>query len=131
MSPYNIRQKDDAWVPSTKTLPQQLKIIINDKVLNHIAVQPYHSEKLDYELSGLWSYNKLSGDNRIIYAICEDCRKRKLTTMNNCVDCKEVPDNTIMLWLFGGHDDVYIDLRRQRKKPWKKTVKQQRQDRGY
>ena len=130
MSPYNIRVKDDAWIPSTKNLPPQLKIIINDKVENNIAVQPYHSERLDYELSGLWSYNKIQSDSRIIYAICEDCRKRKFTTMNNCGECKELPDNTIMLWILGGHD-MYKDLKREREKAWKKTVKQRRRERGY
>jgi Txe/YoeB family toxin of Txe-Axe toxin-antitoxin module len=129
-SPYIIRVKDAAWIPSTQNLPPQLKIIINDKVENHIAVQPYHSERLDYELSGLWSYNKIQSDSRIIYAICEDCRKRKLTAMNNCGECKELPDNTIMLWIFGGHD-MYEDLKREREKAWKKTVKQRRRERGH
>ncbi len=107
-----------------------MKTIINDKVENHIKPQPYNAEILDYELKGLWSYNKLSGDNRIIYAICEDCRNRKLTTMNKCVDCKDMADNTIILWVFGCHD-TYEDLKRERKKDWKKTVKQRRQNRSY
>lgn len=130
MPSYDIRQRDDTWIPSIRNLPQQMRIIINDKVTNHIVEQPYHSERLDYELSGLWSYNKMSTDSRIIYAICEDCRKRKLTGMNNCVDCEEVPNNTIILWVFGGHD-LYKSLRRDREKAWKKTVKQRRRERDY
>lgn len=126
MPKYIIRQRDSSWIPSTQNLSPHMKKIINDKIENHISVYPSNAECLHYELEGLWSYNKLKTDSRIIYAICEDCRKRELTIMNTCKECKEMTDNTIILWVFGGHDDVYKNLKRTRKKAWKKLVKQRR-----
>ncbi|MBA7493601.1 hypothetical protein ES702_04160 [subsurface metagenome] len=125
---YIIRQKDVSWIPSTQNLTSHMKKIINDKIKNHIGVSPYKEECLHYELEGLWSYNKLETDSRIIYAICEDCRKRELTIMNTCQDCEEMTDNTIILWVFAGHE-VYKNLKRTRKKAWKKLVKQRRRKR--
>lgn len=130
MSGYVLRKKDDSWERSTRGLPEHIKRIICDKVENHIAERPYDAEELQYEMSGLWSYNKMETDSRIIYAICEDCRKKKWTTMNGCGDCREIPDNTIMLWIFGSHS-IYDQLRMMRKKAWHKIVKQKRRERGH
>jgi mRNA-degrading endonuclease RelE of RelBE toxin-antitoxin system len=127
MSAYNIRVKEE-WIKSTANLPPHMKTIINEKVEN-IRERPYDTEALKAELDGLWSYNKLSTDSRIIYAICEDCRKRKLVAMNNCVDCKEMNNKTVMLWVFGGHS-IYDILKRERSKAWKKAMKQIRRERG-
>lgn len=115
----------DLWKDTTKGLSGRMKKIVNDKVENHIKYRPYNSESLQGPLEGLWSYNKLKTDNRIIFAICKDCRERDLTSVNNCVGCEEISDNTIMLWAFGGHD-IYAKLRRHRTKAWKKAKKRRR-----
>jgi len=130
MSKYILRQKDDLWWRTTRGLSEHMKQIVRDKVENHIAERPYDEEELGYELSGLWSYNKMETNSRIIYSICEDCRKKKWTEMNHCDDCKDMANNTVTLWAFGGHN-IYEDLRRMRKKTWKKVVKQKRRERGY
>lgn len=115
----------DLWKDTTQGLSDKMKGIVNDKVENHIKHRPYGAEPLHGSLEGLWSYNKLKTGNRIIFAICEDCRKRELTSVNNCVNCEENSDHTIMLWAFGGHD-VYVKLGRKRKKEWKKAKKKRR-----
>jgi len=122
---YVVRQRDDLWIETTQGLSSRMNKIVNDKVLNHIKPKPYASEPLHFELEGLWSYNKMKSDNRIVFAICEDCRKREFETANNCVDCEEIADNTIVLFAFGGHD-IYKWLRRKRKKAWKKAKKKKR-----
>lgn len=109
----------DFWKNTTQGLSDKMKRIVNDKVENHIKNKPYTSESLHGPLEGLWSYNRLSTDNRIIFAVCEDCRKRGLTPINNCKGCQEISNDTIMLWAFGGHD-IYKELGRQRKKTWQK-----------
>ena len=118
---YVVRQRD-LWEITTQGLSQRMKRIVNDKVLNHIKPKPYDSEYLRLELEGLRSYTKMKLGNRIIFAICEECRKNGFESANNCPDCKEIPDNTIMLFAFGGHD-IYDWLGRKRKKAWKKAKK--------
>lgn len=112
----------DLWKDTTCDLSTKMKQIVNDKVENIIKYDPLGQEALHGSLEPLWSYNKIETDSRIIYAVCEDCRKRKLTTVNNCIGCSSYPNNTIFLWAFGGHD-TYRKLERQREKAWKKAKK--------
>lgn len=121
-----VRQRDDLWKETTQGLSPRMRAIIDDKVMNHIKPNPYGSEPLHFELEGLWSYNKMKSDNRIVFAVCEDCRKRELENANNCLDCEEIADNTIMLFAFGGHD-IYKWLSKKRKKAWQKARKKRRQ----
>lgn len=118
---YEVRQ-NELWEATTQGLSPKMKRIVNDKVLNHIKPNPRGSEPLRFELEGLRSYSKFRSGNRIIFAICEDCRKGGFERVNNCQDCEEIADNTIMLFAFGGHD-IYDWLGRQRKKAWKKAKK--------
>lgn len=126
MSPkeYELRQTE-LWENTTQRLSKKMKRIINDKVLNHIKPHPYDSEYLALELEGLRSYNKLRSGNRIIFAICEECRKGGFQSVNNCIDCEEISDNTIVLFAFGGHD-IYADLGRKRKKMLQKAKKKKK-----
>lgn len=122
---YMVRQRDDLWIETTQGLSSKMKETINDKVLNHIKPNPYSSEPLKFGLEGLWSYNKMKSDNRIVFAICKDCRKKGFESLNNCLNCKESADNTIVLFAFGGHD-IYKLLERKRKRAWKKVKKEKR-----
>jgi len=121
---YELRQTE-LWEATTIGLSSKTRRIVDDKVLNHIKPDPYSSEPLHFELEGLWSYHRMKTGNRIIFAVCEDCRERKLESVSNCADCREIPDNTIMLVAFGGHD-IYERLKRKRKKSWKKTKQKAR-----
>lgn len=121
---YSVRQTE-LWESTTKSLSRRTKRIVNDKVLHHIKHDPYKSELLHHELEGLRSYNKMGNGNRIVFAICEDCRKRNLESLNNCLDCRRIPDNTIMLFAFDGHD-VYDWLKRMRRKVWRKAKRKQK-----
>lgn len=121
-SEYKLYTYDDLWNPSTENLSPKMKSIVRDKVENHIKYHPYDSEYLRMELEGLRSYNKLETDSRIIFAICEECRKNGFQTANNCRDCKKIPDDAIMLFAFGGHD-LYKELGRKRSKTVEKARK--------
>lgn len=119
---YQLRVNNNLWISSTSSLSDKMKEIVDDKVLNHIKLDPYNSEYLRMELEGLRSYNELKTDSRIIFAICEECRKNGFQTANNCLDCNKMLDNTIMLFAFGGHD-LYDSLGRKRSKAVEKARK--------
>lgn len=112
------------WVETTQGLSDKMKKLVNEKV-EIIKNNPFGFESLKGALEGLWSYNRFKTDNRIIFAICEDCRRRKLVKLNNCIGCENFSNETIMLWAFGGHD-LYDKLGRQREKTWKQVKKKNR-----
>ena len=117
---YRLYQNDDTWMPTTSNLSPKMKQIVNDKMLNYIQPNPYGQEALHFGLDGLRSYNKMETDGRIIFAICEECREKELQTATNCRNCKNIPDDAIMLFAFAGHD-YYKDLERQRSKAVEKA----------
>lgn len=120
---FNLRMTN-LWADTTQDLSDKMKNLVNEKV-EIIKNEPFGSESLKGPLEGLWSYNRFETDNRIIFAICEDCRRRKFVKLNNCIGCEEFSNETIMLWAFGGHD-LYDKLGRQREKTWKKVKKKNR-----
>ena len=121
--PYVVRQKD-SWKETTQGLSKQMRGIIDDKVLNHIRHKPYTYENLKLELEGLRSFQFPSGD-RIIFAICGECRKKGCESVNGCPECEEIADETVMLFVFGGHD-IYEKFGRKRRKLWKREKRKKK-----
>ena len=66
---------------------------INDKVLE-ILNAPYRDIRFG---AGRWrgKREERTGDDRIMFAVCGQCRKEKHQEYNNCLNCKNIPDNTI------------------------------------
>jgi Txe/YoeB family toxin of Txe-Axe toxin-antitoxin module len=129
VSKFVLRQKEE-FDKKFATLPIHLKKIVNDKIVNVIQEKPFSTEELSYELTGLWSHNDMKNDVRTIYAVCGDCRKKKATAINDCVECGEMLDNTIMLWDLGNHS-IYDQLKLMREKAWRKFVKQKRREKRF
>lgn len=48
-----------------------------------------------------------AGKLRIVFAICEECRELEHTRFNDCYDCDEIPDNTIVVFTVDSHDRAY------------------------
>lgn len=44
---------------------------------------------------------------RIIFTICEECRKLENESKNKCLDCEEKADNNVLLWLIDKKKRVY------------------------
>lgn len=122
-TPYEVRQKD-SWKETTLGLSKQMKGIVHDKVWNHIRHKPHNYEYLRLELEGLRSFQFPSGD-RIIFAICEECRKKGFESVNECPECEEIADKTVMLFVFGSHD-IYEKFGRKRKKLWKREKRKKK-----
>ncbi len=117
MPKYLIFKNDDLWDASFDSLTPHIKKIVNDKIMNDIALDPRKNEELHFELDSLWSFNRMKNGTRIIYAICGDCRKKGLNMLNNCKSCSEMHNDTIMLWMVGPHD-IYQALSRMRRQAW-------------
>jgi len=58
---------------------------------------PYrNSIELIYELKG--KRRVRIGDYRLIYAVCEECRKRGYIQFNQCYNCESKEDNSIIFF---------------------------------
>lgn len=128
-SPYKLIKANGYWEKYFKNLPTPMQRIIDDKIMDHIRWTPYNTEQLGEELTGLWSYNKLESGYRIGYAVCEHCRKKGFTKVNNCKDCASVydeyGDKTIKLFFCGPHP-IYEDFKRKNGKRRRKALQKRR-----
>ena len=66
---------------------------INQKV-DEILASTYRNIRFG---AGRWRGKREEriGDDRIFFAICEQCRKEKHKVYNNCHNCKNIPDKTV------------------------------------
>jgi mRNA-degrading endonuclease RelE of RelBE toxin-antitoxin system len=82
-----------------------IKKRISDAVVE-LTKNPYHNTKgLTGDLAGQRSYRK--GDIRILFAICEECRKLNHQNKNACIDCDEIKDKAIKLFTVDYRGRVY------------------------
>ena len=80
--------------------------IIQKGIENLLLPDPYNnSESLTGPLKGKRKYKK--SDVRIIFAICEECRKLGHTPLNGCNDCSSYEDNTLMFFKTGLRGNIY------------------------
>lgn len=49
----------------------------------------------------------VSKNIRIIYAYCKLCRRLDHIKNNNCQDCQDMEDETVVFFTFGYHEEVY------------------------
>jgi mRNA-degrading endonuclease RelE of RelBE toxin-antitoxin system len=75
---------------------------INDKVLEIVA-QPYRNIRFG---AGRWrgKREERTGDDRLMFAVCGQCREENHRTYNNCFNCENIPDNTVRFFeVVDGH----------------------------
>lgn len=77
-----------------------------DKGIKNLSEHPGHNTKF---LKGEFRGKRVCriGKIRIIFAICEECRKEGHITLNGCVDCNEMQDKTIKLFDIDNRGNVY------------------------
>lgn len=77
-----------------------------------ILENPYHNtEPLSkvgkFDLRGLRS-KRIDKNFRIIFAICEECKKNLPDNDRPCFICDpEIPEQTVIFFAFGPHKDIY------------------------
>ncbi|MGA2681878.1 MAG: hypothetical protein ABSF44_08775 [Candidatus Bathyarchaeia archaeon] len=78
-----------------------------DKIIQEVLfLEPYESERLvSPKFKGKRSLRK--GDYRVIFAICEECRKLHEDRINNCYDCNQYGSNNVMIFLCGHRKHIY------------------------
>jgi len=77
------------------------------KKKNYILQNPLQlGEPLKGNLNGLRSF-PLAGNYIIIFIVCNDCRRLKQKEINRCLQCGQIPHNSVIFLLFGQHDPSY------------------------
>jgi mRNA-degrading endonuclease RelE of RelBE toxin-antitoxin system len=76
------------------------------KAVLAIREEPYHnSAPLTAGLLG--KRKKYAGKMRIIYAVCEECRRLDHVSLNGCVGCDAIPDLNVIFFKVGLRKNVY------------------------
>jgi mRNA-degrading endonuclease RelE of RelBE toxin-antitoxin system len=84
-----------------------------DKAVREIASNPYASELLKIALKGKRNYR--IGDYRVIFAVCEECRRENWVELNGCSDCKKHGRNDFILFDAGHRGSIYQEIERLQK----------------
>jgi mRNA-degrading endonuclease YafQ of YafQ-DinJ toxin-antitoxin module len=102
--------------PKTFQKYSAIKVSIQKKV-EQILQDPLgpQTEPLGHDLVGLRSA-PVKKSFRLIFAVCEECRRLGHSAVNNCFDCASQPDNTVYFFTIGPHDDAYAIGKRLRQK---------------
>jgi mRNA-degrading endonuclease RelE of RelBE toxin-antitoxin system len=94
----------------TRTFEKQLRKIrdvvrvkrIKEEV-DEIVENPYR--KIDFG-AGRWRGKRKEriGDDRIMFTVCEQCKKEGHKKFNQCLDCANTPTNMVTFWeVIEGH----------------------------
>lgn len=77
-----------------KKLKQRIKQKIED-----LRQDPYHNAPF---AKGQWKGKRhiyINRTDRLLFAICEECRKEKHQAFNGCSDCDQLPENTFVVFI--------------------------------
>lgn len=86
------------------------------KKVDYLLQNPLRlGEPLKGNLNGLRSF-PFQDTFIIIYLVCEECRRLKQESINQCAACGKIPDNSVIFLLFDTHDDAYDSAPKQRGK---------------
>lgn len=89
-----------------RKLDNNVQEVIENVIQDVLLRQPYESKRLvSPQLKGKRTLRK--GDYRILFAICEECRKQHEERINNCRDCGRYEANSIMVFLCGSRKHIY------------------------
>lgn len=76
-----------------------------EKKIDDLRQDPYHNAPF---AKGRWRgkrYIYINRTDRLLFAICEDCRTSEHQKHNGCSECEEIPENTFVVFLcLFGHD---------------------------
>jgi mRNA-degrading endonuclease RelE of RelBE toxin-antitoxin system len=81
-----------------------------EKAVREIATDPYASDLLRVSLKG--KRDRRVGEYRIVFAVCEECRRENWTGLNGCSDCKKHGRNDFILFDVGHRGRIYDEVAR-------------------
>jgi len=69
------------------------------RAYEHLSRDPtFNTMFLEGTLRGKRKYKFMGAKLRIEFAICKECRRLGHTTLNNCIDCKDIPDDVVKIF---------------------------------
>lgn len=84
--------------------PAQKKI--NRAIQEVLFIDPYESKKLcSPQFKGKRSVR--TGNFRLIFAICAECRQLHEDRLNNCYNCNRYGKNNVIIFLCGHRNHIY------------------------
>ncbi len=104
--PHYKCRKTAEFEKAFRKLDMSVQKMLGKTVEEVLSTQPYESKRLvSAELRGRRSLRK--GDYRIIFAVCEECRKLQESYLNNCKTCNKHETNAVMLFTCGHRKHIY------------------------
>ena len=102
---YNLH-KTDAFVKSFRKLDHNVQKMLDKTIHDVLSVTPFESKRLlSPNLRGKRSLR--SGNYRIIFSICEECRQ--LHDRNNCFNCNQYgTKNNVVIFMVGHRKNIYV-----------------------
>ncbi|MGB9694343.1 MAG: type II toxin-antitoxin system RelE family toxin [Caldisericaceae bacterium] len=101
---YRVFQTDE-FAREFRKLGPQVQKLLDNAIREILFNRPYSSKVLKENLKGKRSLRV--GNYRIIFAICEECRKENYVQLNGCKDCKKHGTNDIIMFTCGPRSKVY------------------------
>lgn len=96
-----FRQDIDSFKREKKAIVRKI-----DAAIKKLSFDPYRNSKLlEGKYKGKRSHRK--GKLRIIFVICEECRKLNHISLNNCPNCDDFLDKTLIFLKVGRRKSVY------------------------
>jgi mRNA-degrading endonuclease RelE of RelBE toxin-antitoxin system len=88
-----------------KKLGDKMRVKRIKETAEAIVEDPYHNVEFGVgKFRGKREERAWRGD-RIIFTVCEQCKKLKHQEFNPCASCDDVPENTITFWeIIDDHD---------------------------
>jgi mRNA-degrading endonuclease RelE of RelBE toxin-antitoxin system len=101
---YRIFQSDE-FNREFRKLDPQVQRLLDNAIREILFNRPYSSKVLKGKLKGKRSLRV--GNYRIIFAICEECRKENYVQLIGCKDCKKHGRNDVIMFTCGPRSKVY------------------------
>jgi mRNA-degrading endonuclease RelE of RelBE toxin-antitoxin system len=103
--PYKCH-KTTEFGKTFRKLDKEAQRMVDKTIQDALFLQPYDSKRLvSPEFRGKRSVRK--GDYRIIFAICEECRKLGDVRINRCENCDDHSLNDVILFVCGHRKHIY------------------------
>lgn len=99
----------DAFRGDILRMDNKMRKRIDKAIVEVLLENPYKSKRVvSQEHKGKRTHRV--GDYRIIFAICEECRKFGFATLVGCKDCKKHGSNHIILFSVSRRNIAYRDF---------------------